>query len=181
MMKTGHLIRTVAAVVLTFLSCSCDRNFFRDSSKGLMMVSFRVDGERYECREKDSFEESPMRIAFYDGKFLDFHVDGFSVRNQEKKACLTFTVSDTKDIVTGKRYNLRYYTGENTDRVAEPPVFFAEFNGYRSVDGWVKLRSIEKYEDVEGYVIICGNFEFTAKNAEGKTVEIRHGTFDGIY
>ncbi len=179
-MKTSHFIRAAAFFLLTFLSCSCDRNFFRDSSKGLMSVSFRADGVRYECSEK-SREQSPMRLSFYDRKFLDFHVDGFSVKNQEKKACLTFTISDTKDIVTGKRYNLRYYTGENTDRVAEPPVFFAEFNGYRSVDGWVKLRSIEKYEVAEGYVIICGNFEFTAKNAEGKTVEIRHGTFDGIY
>lgn len=180
-MNKGHLIRTAALIIFAVMNCSCDSNIFRDSSKGLMSVSFRADGERYECSEKDEYAESPMRLSFYDKKFLDFHVDGFSVKNQEKKACLTFTISDTKDIVTGKRYYLKYYTGETSDRVAEPPVFFAEFNGYRSTDGWVKLRSIKKYDEREGYLIICGNFEFTAKNAEGRTIEIKHGTFDGIY
>ena len=146
-----------------------------------MYVSFRVDGERYECSEKSIYVDSPMRLVFYDRKFLDFHVDCFSVKDNMKEGCLTFTLSDTKDIKTGQRYNLKQYTGEAEDRVAEPPVFFAEFNGYRSTEGWVKLRSIKRYDERDGYLIIAGNFEFTARNAEGHTIEIKHGSFDGIY
>ena len=69
----------------------------------------------------------------------------------------------------------------NVRQPLSSPVFFAEFNGYRSTSGWVKLRSIKPYKDKEGYKIISGNFEFEAKNAEGKKIKITNGTFDGIY
>ena len=160
--------------------CGCDRTIW-DTSRGNMSVSFRVDGTRYICAEKNEFVESPLRLSFYDATFLDFHVDGFDRKTGEDKGCLTFTVSDKKPIVTGKRYNLSYYSGSAEDRVAEPPVFFAEFNGYRSTSGWVKLRSIKPYKDRDGYKIISGNFEFEAKNADGRTIKITNGTFDGIY
>ena len=109
--------------------CGCDRTIW-DTSRGNMSVSFRVDGTRYICAEKNEFVESPLRLSFYDATFLDFHVDGFDRKTGEDKGCLTFTVSDIKPIVTGKRYNLRYYSGSAEDRVADPPVFFAEFNGF---------------------------------------------------
>lgn len=180
-MKGRRSVRFVVLFLIAAVLCSCDRNILRDSSEGDMYVSFRVDGERYECSEKSIYVDSPMRLVFYDRKFLDFHVDCFSVKDNMKEGCLTFTLSDTKDIKTGQRYNLKQYTGEAEDRVAEPPVFFAEFNGYRSTEGWVKLRSIKRYDERNGYLIIAGNFEFTARNAEGHTIEIKHGSFDGIY
>ena len=178
----SHCIRwAFAFLTLAILLTGCDRNLLRDSAEGNMYVSFRVDGERYECVEKDEFAKGPMRLVFYDDRFFDFHVDCYKVWNDSKDGCLTFTISDTKEIVTGKKYYLGYYSGEAADRVAEPPVFFAEFDGYRSVEGWVKLRSIKRYTEKEGFRIIAGNFEFTARNSEGKTIEIKHGTFDGIY
>lgn len=175
------LLTVTAALAAAFVTCSCDRNIFRDTSVGNMSISFRVDGERYECAEKDFLNESPMRISFYDETFLDFHVDGFSVNNVEKEGCLTFTISATNPIKTGKKYPLRYYSGDASDRVAEPPVYFAEFNGYRSVEGWIKFRTIDTYEDDENFVVISGNFEFIGRNAEGRTINVKYGTFDGLY
>jgi len=170
----------ISGILGMLVLCGCDRTIW-DTSRGNMSVSFRVDGTRYVCAVKNELVESPLRVAFYDSRFLDFHVDGFDRKTGEDRGCLTFTVSDIKPIVTGKRYNLKYYSGVAEDRVSEPPVFFAEFNGYRSTNGWVKLRSIKPYKDKEGYKIISGNFEFEAKNADGRTITITNGTFDGIY
>lgn len=158
----------------------CDRTL-RDTNRGKMNVSFRVNGERYTCEAKSVHFESPMRLSFYDDNFLDFHVDVFSTADAESKGCLTFTLSDTGKIVTKKRYSLGFYNGQAEDRTAEPPVFFAEFNGYRSVSGWVNLRKIKAYKDRPGHKVISGNFEFTGRNADGQTIEITNGTFDGIY
>lgn len=160
--------------------CGCDRTL-RDTNKGNMSVSFKVDGIRYVCAEKNASVESPLRLAFYDDAFLDFHVDGYDAKTGNDRYCLTFTISDNEPIVTKKRYYLSYYSGSAEDRVAEPPVFFAEFNGYRSTSGWVNLRKIKPYKDRDGYKIISGNFEFEAKNAEGHVIKITNGTFDGIY
>ena len=61
------------------------------------------------------------------------------------------------------------------------PVYFGGFNEYRSVNGWIKLRKIKNYKDKNGYLVISGNFEFTARNEDGETIEITGGTFDGLY
>lgn len=173
--------RFAAAFILALCLCGCDKNILRDSEQGKMYVSFRINGERYECAEKSIFTSSPMRIAFYDKNFLDFHVDAFSVKDNEKKACLRFTVSSDNPIKTGQRYYLQYHSGEEEDRVADPPVHFAEYNGLRSVEGWVKFREIDKkYPQKNGYGIVAGNFDFTCKDEDGNTFEIKHGSFDGI-
>lgn len=179
-MKMGAVCR-LALIAILFVASSCDRNIFRDTSKGNMYVSFRVDGERYTCEKKNVNMESPMRLSFYDNNFLDFHVNCHLAQTMEGTADLAFTISDTEFIEKGRKYSLGYYTGEDTDRVGNPPVFFAEFNDYRSTEGWVKLRAIKAYRDKPGHKVISGNFEFKARNKDGHIIEITNGTFDGIY
>lgn len=167
-------------MVLPVVFSGCDRTIY-DTSKGKMFVTFKIGGDRFICEAKNLHMESPMRLSFYDDRFLDFHVDVYKIDNQNTKGCLKFTISDTEKIVTGKRYYLNYYSGEQEDRVAEPPVYFAEYDDYRSVTGWVKLRKIKAYREREGYKVISGNFEFSARRLNGEVIDIKDGSFDGIY
>lgn len=179
-MKVKH---PAVAAVLIFLAaslCSCDRTL-RDTSKGNLTVSFRVNGDMFKCEYVNENNESPMRVAYYNDTFLDIRANSYMERNAVKEGVLMLTISDTEPIETGKKYPLEYYTGQSDDRVAEPPVFFGGFNEYRSVDGWIKLRKIRNYKDKNGYLVISGNFEFTARNEDGETIEITGGTFDGLY
>lgn len=177
-MKTLRIM--LLFIVFPVIFAGCDRTIY-DTNRGNMSVSFKIDGERYMCDKKNVHMESPMRLSFYDDKFLDFHVDAYQVDDNTRKGCLRFTISDTEKIVTGKKYYLNYYSGEQEDRVAEPPVFFAEFDDYRSITGWVKLRKIKKYKERDGYKVISGNFEFSARRLNGESIDIKDGTFDGIY
>ncbi len=68
-----HVILSILGILVL---CGCDRTIW-DTSRGNMSVSFRVDGTRYVCAVKNELVESPLRVAFYDSRFLDFHVDGF--------------------------------------------------------------------------------------------------------
>ena len=179
-MKTKYLY-AVAAIILCVISMTgCDRTL-RDTSKGNLTVSFRVNGDMFKCEYVNDNNESPMRVAYYNDTFLDIRAVSTMERNAFKEGVLTLTISDTEPIETGMKYPLEYYTGQSEDRVAEPPVYFGGFNEYRSVDGWIKLRKIKNYKDKNGYLVISGNFEFTARNEDGDTIEITGGTFDGLY
>ena len=174
-------LSAVAAIILCVISMTgCDRTL-RDTSKGNLTVSFRVNGDMFKCEYVNQNNESPMRVAYYNGTFLDIRAVSTMETNAFKEGVLTLTISDTEPIETGKKYPLGYYTGQSEDRVAEPPVYFGGFNEYRSVDGWLKLRKIKNYKDKNGYLVISGNFEFTARNEDGETIEITGGTFDGLY
>ena len=179
-MKTKYLY-AVAAIILCVISMTgCDRTL-RDTSKGNLTVSFRVNGDMFKCEYVNQNNESPMRVAYYNDTFLDIRAVSTMETNAFKEGVLTLTISDTEPIETGKKYPLEYYTGQSEDRVAEPPVYFGGFNEYRSVDGWIKLRKIKNYKEKDGYLVISGNFEFTARNEDGETIEITGGTFDGLY
>ena len=179
-MKAKHLSAAAAIVFCVISMTGCDRTL-RDTSKGNLTVSFRVDGDMFKCEYVNQNNESPMRVAYYNGTFLDIRAVSTMETNAFKEGVLTLTISDTEPIETGKKYPLGYYTGQSEDRVAEPPVYFGGFNEYRSVDGWIKLRKIKNYKDKNGYLVISGNFEFTARNEDGETIEITGGTFDGLY
>lgn len=179
-MKVKHLIRAAAIFLLAASLCSCDRTL-RDTSKGNLTVSFRVNGDMFKCEYVNENNESPMRVTYYNDTFLDIRAESSMEKDGTKKGVLMLTVSDTKPIETGKKYPLKYYTGSSEDRVAEPPVYFGGFNEYRSVDGWIKLRKIKKYKEKDGYLVISGNFEFTAEDEDGHRIEITGGTFDGLY
>jgi hypothetical protein len=179
-MKAKHL-SAVAAIVFCVISMTgCDRTL-RDTSKGNLTVSFRVNGDMFKCEYVNQNNESPMRVAYYNDTFLDIRAKSFMEKDVVKEGVLMLTISDTEPIETGRKYPLKYYTGQSEDRVAEPPVYFGGFNEYRSVDGWIKLRKIKDYKEKDGYLVISGNFEFTAENEDGERIEITGGTFDGLY
>ena len=180
-MKIELLSRIAAAFFLIIsMTCSCDGTL-RDTSKGNLTVSFRVNGDMFKCEAVGKNSESPMRVAYYNDTFLDIRARSSMQKDEAKDGLLLLTISDTETIKTGIKYPLGYYTGQSEDRVSDPPVYFGGFDNYRSIDGWIKLRKIKKSKDQEGYLIICGNFEFTARNEDGETIEITGGTFDGLY
>lgn len=179
-MKAKHL-SAVAAIIFCVISMTgCDRTL-RDTSKGNLTVSFRVNGDMFKCEYVNQNNESPMRVAYYNDTFLDIRAKSFMEKDVVREGVLMLTISDTEPIETGRKYHLKYYTGQSEDRVAEPPVYFGGFNEYRSVDGWIKLRKIKNYKEKDGYLVISGNFEFTAENEDGERIEITGGTFDGLY
>ena len=179
-MRLSHLLAVTTIISgLVFLT-GCDRTL-RDTSQGNLTVSFRVNGDMFKCEYVNKFEESPMRVSYYNDRFLDIRAESFMEKNETKKGVLMLTISDTSPIETGRKYPLKYYTGQSEDRVAEPPVYFGGLDEYRSVNGWIKLRKIKKYKEKEGYLVISGNFEFTAENEDGERIEITGGTFDGLY
>ena len=179
-MRIKHLTCIAASFLVMIMTCSCDRTL-RDTSKGNLTVSFRVNGDMFKCEYVNDNNESPMRVAYYNDTFLDIRAKSFMEKDVVREGVLMLTISDTEPIETGRKYPLKYYTGQSEDRVAEPPVYFGGFNEYRSVDGWIKLRKIKNYKDKNGYLVISGNFEFTARNEDGETIEITGGTFDGLY
>lgn len=179
-MKTRHLSRLAVLFSVILMTCSCTRTL-RDTNKGNLTVSFRVNGKMFKCEYVNQNNESPMRVAYYNDTFLDIRAKSFMEKDVLKEGVLMLTISDTEPIETGRKYPLKYYTGQSEDRVAEPPVYFGGFNEYRSVDGWIKLRKIKSYKEKDGYLVISGNFEFTAENEDGERIEITGGTFDGLY
>ena len=179
-MRIKHLTCIAASFLVMIMTCSCDRTL-RDTSKGNLTVSFRVNGDMFKCEYVNDNNESPMRVAYYKDTFLDIRAKSFMEKDVVKEGVLMLTISDTEPIETGRKYPLKYYTGQSEDRVAEPPVYFGGFNEYRSVDGWIKLRKIKNYKEKDGYLVISGNFEFSAENEDGERIEITGGTFDGLY
>ena len=179
-MKTRHLSRLAVLFSVILMTCSCTGTL-RDSNKGNLTVSFRVNGKMFKCEYVEKSSASPMRVAYYDDTFLDIRARSYSQKDQTKDGVLMLTISDTEPIKTDVKYPLNYYTGQSEDRVSEPPVYFGGFDSYRSVDGWIQLRKIKTYKEKDGYLVISGNFEFTARNADGETIEITGGTFDGLY
>ena len=179
-MKVKHFLQAAAIFLCCATLCSCDRTL-RDTSKGNLTVSFRVNGDMFKCEYVNDISESPMRVAYYNDTFLDIRASSSMEKDATIDGVLLLTISDTEPIVTGKKYPLSYYTGQSEDRVAEPPVYFGGFNEYRSVDGWIKLRKIKNYKDKDGYLVISGNFEFDAEDADGNRISITGGTFDGLY
>ncbi len=176
-----HLLRSAALFFcIALLASGCDRTI-RDTSSGHLTLSFRLDGEMYECESVDNYSESSMRIAYYNDTFLDIRARVHNKKDAEKFGTLLLTISDTAPLETGKKYPLSYYTGQSEDRIGEPPVYFGGFDNYRSVDGWIKLRKIKAYQEKEGFLVISGNFEFTAESEDGDRIKITGGSFDGLY
>ena len=178
-MKTRHLSRLAVLFSVILMTFSCTRTL-RDTNKGDLTVSFRVNGKMFKCEYVKDNTQSPMRVAYYNDTFLDIRARSY-MKDQAKDGVLMLTISDTEPIKTGVKYPLSYYTGQSEDRVSEPPVYFGGFDDYRSVDGWIQLRKIKAYKERDGYLVISGNFEFTARNEDGETIKITGGTFDGLY
>lgn len=158
----------------------CDRTLL-DTNKGNLTVNLNIDGIPFYCTRVGNYTESPMRVAYYDEKFLDIVATVKDTEDSSNEAYLYLTISDDKPIETGKRYYLEYHTGSDEDRVAEPPVYIGGIGEYRATDGWINLRKIKKDKNREGYLIISGNFEFSAKNQDGDKIKVTKGTFDGLY
>ena len=75
-MKAKHL-SAVAAIIFCVISMTgCDRTL-RDTSKGNLTVSFRVNGDMFKCEYVNQNNESPMRVAYYNNTFLDIRAKSF--------------------------------------------------------------------------------------------------------
>lgn len=179
-MNTKTIFSAVAIIAYTLINVSCDRTLL-DTNRGDLTVSLNLNGKHFQCTRVDNHHESPMRVAYYDEKFLDITARLKGGENSEDEAYLYLTINNDKPIETGKRYYLQYHTGSDEDRVAEPPVYIGGVGEYRATDGWINLRKIKKDKNREGYLIISGNFEFTAENADGDKIKVKKGTFDGLY
>ncbi len=177
-MKLKIFFLTTALAICSLTGC--DRTLL-DTNKGYLTVSMNIDGVPFQCIRVGNYTESPMRVAYYEDKFLDIIATVEESENPGNEAYLYLTISDDKPIETGKRYYLQYHTGSDEDRVAEPPVYIGGVGEYRATDGWINLRKIKKDKNRDGYLIISGNFEFTAENADGDRIKVKKGTFDGLY
>ena len=168
MKKTRHLLKTLAVSFMAFIACSCDSNIFRDSSKGLMSVSFRADGVRYECSERSSFYA-----------YTDTLGNTFSLKSRCRSdlhsgihADLSISIDlDTLQVISPEKdYQITPFIGTEDAADEKEYVRIAIGNMYAK-SGWIRFRSFKGRQ-------ASGNFEFTFEDDDMVEHTVLYGNFD---